>query len=57
MEFITLFAADSLSGDRLKKFRTVIDEVGLDADLLIKLETASGFQLCNEKTGAVLTAK
>ena len=57
MEFITLFAADSLSGDRLKKFRTVIDEVGLDANLLIKLETASGFQLCDEKTGAVLTAK
>ncbi|MCX7397449.1 MAG: PhnD/SsuA/transferrin family substrate-binding protein [Planctomycetales bacterium] len=57
VEFITLFAADSLSGDRLKKVRTVIDEVGLDANLLIKLETASGFQLCDEKTGAVLNVK
>ncbi len=50
VEFITLFAADSLSGDRLKKVKTAIDEVGLDANLLIKLETASGFHLCDEKS-------
>ncbi len=54
VEFITLFAAGSLSGDRLKKIKTAVDDAGLDANLLIKLETASGFRLCDETTGALL---
>jgi len=41
--FITLFARTSLSTTELSKLSDALDEAGLDAQLLIDLETASGF--------------
>ncbi|MCX7399077.1 MAG: PhnD/SsuA/transferrin family substrate-binding protein [Planctomycetales bacterium] len=41
--FITLFARASLSATELSKLSNALDEAGLDAQLLIDLETASGF--------------
>ena len=41
--FITLFAKASFTKNELAKISTALDEVGLDAQLLIDLETASGF--------------
>jgi ABC-type phosphate/phosphonate transport system substrate-binding protein len=41
--FITLFARTSLSANELSKLSDALDEAGLDAQLLIDLETASGF--------------
>lgn len=41
--FITLFARTSLSATELSKLADALDEAGLDAQLLIDLETASGF--------------
>ena len=42
--FITIFAKTSLSKKELSDISAALDEVGLDAKLLIDLETASGFQ-------------
>lgn len=57
--FITAFAATSLSESETAAIAAALDEVGLDAKLLIDLETASGFQPWQdeEATTAVDEAK
>lgn len=54
--FITAFANSSLSKGELSDISAVLDEVGLDAQLLIDLETASGFQPWEEPAAATTTA-
>lgn len=54
--FITLFAKAALSKKELSEISAALDEVGLNAKLLIDLETASGFVPWKEPAGTATTA-
>lgn len=54
--FITLFARNSLSKDDVSEISAALEEVGLDAQMLVDLETASGF-IPWEATPAATTAQ
>ena len=55
--FITAFAATSLSESEISTIAAALDEVGLDAKLLIDLETASGFQLWQDPETSTAAAE
>ncbi len=54
--FITAFAVTSLSESETSAITAALDEVGLDAKMLIDLETASGFQLWQEAEASTAAA-
>lgn len=54
--FITAFVNASLSDSEVKAISTALDEVGLNAQMLIDLETASGFQPWTEPKAVTQTA-
>jgi ABC-type phosphate/phosphonate transport system substrate-binding protein len=54
--FITMFANTSLSAKELSDVSAALDEVGLDAKLLIDLETASGFLPWKESSATPTSA-
>ncbi len=54
--FITLFVASAIPQMEIDRIFTAIDEVGLNAQLLIDLETASGFQPWEAATAPATTA-
>ncbi len=54
--FITAFAVTSLSESETSAITAALDEVGLDAKMLIDLETASGFQLWQDAAASTTAA-
>ena len=54
--FITLFAKASFTRKELLEFSAALDEVGLTAQLLVDLETASGFVPWEEPAATATTA-
>jgi ABC-type phosphate/phosphonate transport system substrate-binding protein len=54
--FITLFVASAIPQMEIDRISTAIDDVGLNAQLLIDLETASGFQPWEEAAAPATSA-
>ncbi len=55
--FITAFAVASLSESDTSAITAALDDVGLDAKMLIDLETASGFQLWQDVDASTASAE